>query len=409
MNQTPVHPALARFDPTSNELLLGGIPLSRVAAAAGRSPFYAYDRQFMIDRVARIRQALPEAIQLHYAIKANPMPAVVSCLAREVDGLDVASGGELRVALDSGVVPRDISFAGPGKRREELLQAVAAGAVVIVESEREIELLAEIQRETGWEARAALRVNPAFEIRGSGMRMGGGPKPFGIDSERMPQALEQLGQSGLRFEGFHFFPGSQNLNAQAIVDAHIRSFELALELARHAPCPPRFLNLGGGFGIPYFAGDTELDLGPIAAQLKTIAERAHAELPEAELIIELGRYLVGEAGVYVTQVLDRKVSRGQVYLVVDGGLHHHLAASGNFGQVLRRNYPMSLGRRSTEDLEVVSVVGPLCTPLDLLGHQVTLPRAEPGDWIVIYQSGAYGASASPQDFLGHPPVLELLL
>lgn len=406
----PQHAPMTQFRSEGGQLVVGGLPLAQLAARAGSTPFYAYDRGLLSQRVAELRAALPAAVKLHYAMKANPLPALVTHMAGLVDGIDVASGGELKVALAAGADPHEISFAGPGKRETELRQAVEAGILVNVESFREIDLLSGIARELGLPARVAVRVNPDFELKSSGMKMGGGPKQFGIDAEQVPQALAGIGKAGLAFEGFHLFAGSQNLKAAAIVEAQCKSYELALRLAQDAPAPVRFLNLGGGFGIPYFAGEQRLDLEPIGANLAALAERARTELPQAGLVIELGRYLVGEAGIYVTRVLDRKVSRGQVFLVCDGGLNHHLSASGNFGQVIRKNYPVAIGNKmDAAEREIVSVVGPLCTPLDLLADRMELARAEPGDLVVIYQSGAYGASASPQAFLGHPPVAEVLV
>ncbi|NMG76016.1 pyridoxal-dependent decarboxylase, exosortase A system-associated [Aromatoleum diolicum] len=401
---------MTQFPVEDCELVVGGLHLSRLAARVGQTPFYAYDRGLLSARIAELRAALPEAIQLHYAIKANPMPALVGHMAKLVDGLDVASAGELRVALDAGCPPGEISFAGPGKRDEELVQAVAAGVLLNVESANELRRLAEISARLGWPARVALRVNPDFELKSSGMKMGGGPKPFGIDAEAVPNLLAEVGRLGLAFEGFHLFAGSQNLRAEAIVEAQRKSFELALRLADAAPVPVRVLNLGGGFGIPYFPGETHLDLAPIGANLAEIAQAAAGRLPGAALVIELGRYLVGEAGIYVCRVIDRKVSRGQVFLVCDGGLHHHLSASGNFGQVLRKNYPVMIGNRADAPADTVTtVVGPLCTPLDLMAERMPLPEAQPGDLVVIFQSGAYGASASPQAFLGHPAAVEVLV
>jgi diaminopimelate decarboxylase len=361
-------------------------------------------------RVATLRQALPPKVKIHYAMKANPLPAVVQFMAGLVDGIDVASAGELKVALDAGADPAEVSFAGPGKRDSELRQSVAAGVLVNVESLRELPVLAAASQELSLPARVAIRVNPDFELKGSGMKMGGGPKQFGLDTEVVPEALAQVGQLGLDFEGFHLFAGSQNLRAESICEAQQKSYELALRLAQHAPSPVRFLNLGGGFGIPYFPGEVRLNLDPIGANLSVLVERAAKDLPQAGIVIELGRYLVGEAGIYVTRVVDRKVSRGQVYLVCDGGLNHHLSASGNFGQVVRKNYPVTVGNRlETNSTEMVSVVGPLCTPLDILGDRMNLPVAQVGDLVVVYQSGAYGASASPQPFLGHPTCVEVLV
>ena len=406
----PVHAAMDQFPVRAGELLIGGIPLTRLAARVGRTPFYAYDRRLLAQRVAQLRAALPSAIKLHYAMKANPMPALVGHMARLVDGIDVASAGELQVALDAGAAPQEISFAGPGKRDEELRQAVAAGILVNVESFRELPVLAQAADALGVPARVAVRVNPDFELKSSGMKMGGGPKPFGVDAEQVPALLRAIGDAGLAFEGFHLFAGSQNLKAEAIVEAQQKSFALALRLAEHAPAPVRSLNLGGGFGIPYFPGEQRLELAPIGDALGDVVAEAATALPDARIVLELGRYLVGEAGIYVCRITDIKVSRGHTYLVTDGGLHHHLAASGNFGQVLRKNYPVTIGNRMDAPVgEPVSVVGPLCTPLDILADRMALPAAQIGDFVVVFQSGAYGASASPQGFLGHPRVSEALV
>ncbi|MDP3537337.1 MAG: pyridoxal-dependent decarboxylase, exosortase A system-associated [Azonexus sp.] len=399
-----------QFASADRHLLIGGLPLERLAARVGSTPFYAYDRTLLRSRVVELRAALPASIKLHFAMKANPMPALVGFMAGLVDGIDVASAGELKIALDTGANPHEISFAGPGKRDVELRQAVAAGVLINLESFREVAILANISAELALPARVAVRVNPDFELKGSGMKMGGGPKQFGVDAELVPELLSAIGKTCLQFEGFHLFAGSQNLKAESICEAQQKSYELALRLAAYAPSPVRFLNLGGGFGIPYFPGEQRLDLTTIGDNLAQLATRAAVEMPEAELVIELGRYLVGEAGIYVTQVVDRKVSRGQIYLVVDGGLNHHLSASGNFGQVIRKNYPVAIGNRmDCEQKESVSVVGPLCTPLDLLADKMDLSVAQPGDLVVIFQSGAYGASASPQRFLGHPEVIEVLV
>lgn len=411
MSTPPPHTPMNQFPVEHGELLIGGIPLTRLAARVGRTPFYAYDRALLDQRVAELRAVLPALVKLHYAMKANPMPALVGHMARLVDGIDVASAGELRVALDAGADPAEISFAGPGKRDEELRQAVAAGILVNIESFREVEVLAAAARELDLPARVAVRVNPDFELKSSGMKMGGGPKQFGVDAEQVPDLLALIGRTaGLAFEGFHLYAGSQNLRAEAIIEAQRLSFELALRLAEHAPAPVRFLNLGGGFGIPYFPGEQHLDPAPIGDNLAALVREAAEKLPNAGIVIELGRYLVGEAGIYVCRIIDRKISRGHPYLVTDGGLHQHLAASGNFGQIIRKNYPVAIGNRmDADERESTSVVGPLCTPLDLLGERMQLPVAQPGDLVVVFQSGAYGLTASPEKFLGHPAAIEVLV
>jgi len=392
----------------SGEFRVGGLPLSTIIDAVGSTPCYLYDRQHLTDRVASLRSALPVGIQLHYAVKANPMPALVCHMAGLVDGLDVASRGELRTALDSGMPAARISFAGPGKSDGELRQAHAAGILVNIESFRELAALKQASERSGIAARVAVRVNLPFELRASGMKMSGGSRQFGIDAERVPELLGDIAATGLDFEGFHLFAGSQNLNAQAIVEAQARSYDLVLGWLDACPRAPRMLNLGGGFGIPYTLRDSALDLAPIAENLGQLRARAGRDMPGALLAIELGRYLVGEAGLYVARVIDRKISRGQVFLVVDGGMHHQLAASGNFGQVMRRNYPVAINR-VTANKEIASVVGPLCTPLDLLADNAELDQAEIGDLVVVFQSGAYGRSASPREFLSHPDAVEALI
>ena len=402
LGKHPGHPWFAAAD--------DGKLITALAREIGRTPFYVYDSAVMTRKVAELKAALPAEVHVHYAMKANPMPAVVRHMAAQVDGIDVASMAELGVALAAGANPQVISFAGPGKTPRELQAAVDAGVILNVESELELRRLAQIAQSSGKRPRVAVRVNPDFELKASGMKMGGGPKQFGIDAERVPQVLQEMRSLPCEFVGFHIFSGSQNLRAEAIVEAQQKSVALAVELARHAPAPVRILNIGGGFGIPYFPGEQPLQLAQIAANLRELLQITTAQLPQAQLMIELGRYLVGEAGVYVCRVLDRKISRGQVFLITDGGLHHHLAASGNFGQVLRKNYPVIVANKVRgSEREIASVVGPLCTPLDLLADRSEMARAVPGDLIAVLQSGAYGYTASPLGFLSHPAPAEIVV
>lgn len=410
MSTRPQHAPLTQFEVIDDCLQVGGMALTRLAERIGSTPFYAYDRSKLTERVALLRRHLPPEVHLHYAMKANPMPAVVQHLAQLVDGFDIASGGELRVALDTPMDPGLISFAGPGKSDADLACAIAAGVVLNMESEAEMERIAATGRRLGIVPKVAVRVNPDFELKSSGMKMGGGPKQFGVDAERVPEMLGRIGELGLDFYGFHIYSGSQNLKAESIQEAHEKTFALAIRLAANAPAPLRTLNIGGGFGIPYFPGEGRLDLEAVGANLKRLLPDVLRQLPGVQVVIELGRYLVAEAGVYVCRVIERKLSRGQVYLVTDGGLHHHLAASGNFGQVIRKNYPAVIGNKvAGGERETVSVVGPLCTPLDLLADQMDMARAEPGDLVVVFQSGAYGLSASPVAFLSHPGAREALV
>ncbi len=403
--------ATTSFGQMNGILLVGGIPVDRLAARVGTTPFFAYDRELIARRVSEVRAALPARINLSYAVKANPMPALLAQMSALVDGFDVASSGELAVALNTPMPANRVSFAGPGKTDAELRQAVAAGVTIELESANELARLRTVSEELGIGARVALRVNPDFAVRGAGMTLGGGPQQFGIDAEGVPAVLAEVVGAGLDFQGFHIFAGSQNLRAESICEAQRATVELVLRLADAAPGPVRYLNLGGGFGIQYAARDRPLELDMIGENLADLLEnRVSRELPAARVVIELGRYLVGEAGVYLTRVVDRKQSRGTTFLVVDGGLHHQLAASGNFGQVIRRNYPIAVATRfDAAAEETVNVVGCLCTPLDLLGDKVSLPSARIGDLIAVFQAGAYGLTASPTAFLGHPAPPEVLV
>ncbi len=401
---------MTQFPLSEDCLQIGGMSLTRLAQRVGTTPFYAYDRQLITERVALLRKHLPAEVQIHYAMKANPMPAVVQHLANIVDGIDVASAGELRVALDTPILPGQISFAGPGKKDSELSCAIAAGITLNMESGQEMERIANLGQHLGICPRVAIRVNPDFELKSSGMKMSGGPKQFGVDAECVPSMLVRCSELKLDFEGFHIFCGSQNLNADAIQEAQEKTLQLGLRLAKHAPNPVRLLNIGGGFGIPYFPGEKTLDLISVCKNLHRLLDETKKNLSDAKIAIELGRYLVAEAGIYVCRVLERKISRKRVFLVTDGGLHHHLAASGNFGQVIRKNYPVIVGNKvKGQEREYASVVGPLCTPLDLLADEVEIAKADVGDLIVVFQSGAYGLTASPTAFLNHPVPVEILV
>jgi diaminopimelate decarboxylase len=282
---------------------------------------------------------------------------------------------------------------------------------VELESGTEAQRVVEIGQQLGIRPRVAIRVNPDFDIKGSGMRMGGGSQQFGIDAEKVPELLKKFSEDDLDVLGFHVFAGSQNLHADVLAQAQRNTVDLVLRLADSVAWPVRYLNLGGGFGIPYFEKDVPLDLSLIGENIADLlATKIGPQLPAARVVVELGRYIVGECGVYVTRIIDRKESRGRTYLVVDGGLHHQLAASGNFGQVIRRNYPVAIGNRMDEvPSETASVVGKLCTPLDLLGDRVELPAAEIGDLVVVFQAGAYGRTASPTAFLSHPEPPEVVV
>ena len=377
-------------------------------AGEGDTPVFVYDIDIVRARAAALRSSLPQDLDIHYAIKANPLPAFVAAVSPLFDGLDVASSGELAVALDSKPASA-ISFAGPGKRDGELEAAIRAGATINLESSGECDRALAIGERLGITPRLAVRVNPDFELRGSGMKMGGRASPFGIDVLDATDVVARLRAAGADWRGFHLFAGSQALDSAAIIETQAATIALAGKLSDEIGVAPPLVNLGGGLGIPYFTGDTPVDLPLIGGALSSQLDQRPDSLAESRFAIELGRFIAGECGVYLTRVIERKESRGETFLIVDGGLHHQLAASGNFGTVVKRNYPVAIATAAPgAPTETVSVVGCLCTPLDRLADRVTLPVAGVGDLVAVFLAGAYGRSASPTAFLGHPLPAELL-
>ena len=411
--KTLKHADMNHFVSKNNELLIGDKTLNQIDTLVGGTPFYAYDKSLIAKKVANLKSIFPNKIQLHYAIKANPHPSLVHFMTNHVDGFDVASKKEMLLAIQSGMSVKDISFAGPGKTNDDIRAAIVAGITLHIESETELNRAIEAGVDLAIKPNIAIRVNPAFELKASGMQMGGGSKPFGIDEEILPKLLSELPYEQVNFKGFHIFAGSQNLKAEAIIEVHEKTFSLAQQLISLTPVKISYINIGGGLGIPYFPGEQALTLTEISTNLTTLLNLYQSDFDDIEIIMELGRYLVGEAGVYVSKVIDKKISRDTIYLICDGGLHHHLSNSGNFGQVIRKNHPVAIGNKllpvTQSDEELVNIVGPLCTPLDILADKVMLPKCKIGDYIVVYQSGAYGASASPKDFLSQPELSEILL
>ncbi len=406
----PLGPIPPGFIAIDGELAIAGHMVSALVERTGETPLFVYSRDMLTRRVKALRAAMPSRLAIHYAVKANPYGPVLDHMAGLVDGFDIASGGELAIVLRAGIDPARVSFAGPGKRDSELEAAIIAGATLNLESEGEAARALAIASQIGRRPKLAIRVNPDFDLKGSGMKMGGGAKPFGVDAERVPALARHLIAQGADWCGFHIFAGSQALSAEAIIETQGQTLDLAARLAEETGAPLPKCNLGGGMGIPYFPGDEPVDVLRVGAALSERFASLPEVLEKTDFCIELGRYLVGEAGVYLTRIVDRKESHGEIYLVADGGLHHQLAASGNFGTVVRRNYPSAIATKFGAPVEEeASIVGCLCTPLDRLADKGGFPRADVGDLVAIFCAGAYGASASPAMFLGQGPAQEILV
>ncbi len=391
---------------SNGELLVGGVSAPALADQYG-TPLFVYDAGIMATKWALLREALPPRFSICYSVKANPNRTILRFFLAKGAGLEIASAGEFRQAISAGCAAEKILFAGPGKTEAELELVLAQGIGEIhVESASEAERISAIAERLGVRARVALRVNPSEDAEGGAMRMGGRPAPFGVDEESLDDVLSRiLALPALDFRGIHLYEGTQILDFQILAAQYARGIEIARRGATRLKRPLLSLDFGGGFGIPYFPHEQQLDTRKLRESLDALVKTVENDplFLGTHFLTEPGRYLVAEAGIYIARVVDVKVSRGKKFLILDGGMNHHLAASGNLGQTIKRNYPLALVNKLGQPAEeTVDVAGPLCTPLDFLARGVSLPRAEAGDLVGIFQSGAYARSASPSDFLATP-------
>ena len=385
-------------------LHIGGIPVPVLAERYG-TPLFVYDRS-AIDRKLDLLRALLPAIDVYYSVKANPNLAILRHFVRRGCGLEVASQGEFVQAVAAGCLPERIFFAGPGKTDKELEYAIRGNIGEIhVESFHEATRISSVCSRSGIRARIAVRVNPTGDVQGGAMRMGGKPAPFGVDEETLAPVVQMLSsRAWFDFRGIHLFVGTQVLDWTVLITQYRKAIGIARAVVAQIGRPLQTIDLGGGLGIPYFPGELELDVHRLGQEVESLMDelRNDPDFQGTHFVMEPGRFLVGEAGIYVARIIDIKLSRGKKFLILDGGMNHHLAASGNLGQTIKRNYPVAVvGKMSDCPEEKVDIVGPLCTPLDTLGRNVDLPKAEIGDLVAIFQSGAYARSASPLGFLSH--------
>ena len=397
----------------AGEFAPSGVPISEIAREYG-TPFYFYHGETIVERVRRVTEAV--GTEVSYSVKANPSLGVCQLIAREREaGAEVASSGELTVARAAGFEPEDIVFAGPGKTDDELKRVVEEGIFADnVESLNEIDRLAAIAGEMGRRIGVGLRINPAAQLMGSQMRMGGTVGQFGMDQAELGEAVEKtLSHPELILRGVHVYTATQVFEVEPLLEHCRNIFEIALQAADYAGQPLEMIDFGGGFGVPYFEKMTEFDLRAFGEGFRKLLStyRSDPRLSGCRFLFELGRYLVADAGVYVTRAVDVKQTRGKTFVVTDGGMNHHLTATGNMGQVFRKSYPLlNLTRMSgMPEEEGVAVAGPCCTPLDMFGSNIPLAEPEAGDLIGVFYSGAYGFSASNLGFLSHPAPAEVLL
>lgn len=391
-----------------------GVPSAQFHELAERhgTPFFLYDADEINRRMERVRQALLGMVEVFYAVKANPNLTLLRILRSTADGLDISSGGELEQACLAGFDPANVSFAGPGKTTGELTAAIERGVGYIsVESVRELVECVEIGRRLGSKANVVVRVNPQSVNRSFGMKMGGRGIQFGIDEEEIDAALEQISANAksLNFQGIHIYAGSQCFDPGGVVDSVRDYFRIARLIEERSGLTCQAINLGGGFGVSHTEESRELDVQALGKQLAPVVrEFRESAAVQRRIFFELGRFLTADAGVYVVKVVSSKNSRGKSFFVVDGGLHHQLAAAGSFGAMVRGNFVTRNLSRPEAPVVRCSVAGPSCNPTDLLGVDVELPQPECGDLIGILKSGSYGLTASPLLFLGHPTPAELI-
>ena len=401
------------FSVRDHQLCVGEIPIQELTDTFG-TPVFIYHRETITDTIKDLQSRLPNRFQLYYSIKANPNAAILRTVLAEGCGLEIASNGELQQAIAAGCEPGQILFAGPGKTKSELAAALDAKIGEIhVESIEEARWINQLASQKGSVESISLRVNPV-DTAGGAMQMGGKPSPFGIDEETLESVVAEIQQhKSTEITGVHLYMGTQILDAEILLAQYRRGISIANAVAQQIDSPLATLDFGGGLGTPYFAHETELDLDAFQQGLVEIDQAMASSqwLANTKAIIEPGRFLVNEAGIYVSRVTRVKRSRGKTFAVIDGGMHHHLAASGNLGQTIKRNYPLAVLNKIDEAAaeEVVEIVGPLCTPLDTIGRSISLPSIEAGDLVGVFQSGAYARAASPLGFLSHPTPAEVMV
>jgi len=394
----------------SGQLMIGGYSAEELVAEAGGTPLFVYDNNIVGAQVARFKGAMADGIGLHYSVTANPYEPLLEFLGRYVDGFRVVSLGELRRLQDAKLAGIPMNFAGPGKLDIELEETIKAGATISIESEGEAVRAIRAGEKVGIQPKVSVRVTPPFTIEAGSVTLGSTASPFGVDAERVPAVVQGLIEAGVDWRGLHMFAGSQCLDAEGLAEVHRVTVDHAGEIADMIGEPIPELNLGSGFDVACRPGDEPLDIDRVAVALNHTLCNAPPLLATTRFTIELGRWLVGESGVYLTRLLDRTESCGQTFLTTDGGGHHLIGATGSLGERGMSNFPIAIANRfGAPPEEQVTVTGCLCTPFDMLGDQVSLPRAEEGDLIAVFCAGAYGLSASPQAWESRPLAREMLV
>jgi diaminopimelate decarboxylase len=383
------------------------------AAARFGTPAYVYDADEIARRFEILQRLFGEHFGVSYAVKANPNVRLMQSMLPHLATFDVSSFKEFERALEAGCPARQVTFSGPAKRPGEIHGAVALGlGELVIESLAEAKIADQAAAELGVIQSVLLRINPANAPRRFGVSFSGRASQFGVDEEDLDEAIDHLmATRHLQLVGFHIFSGTNSVDAEAIAENFAIFVRLFQRAAARADIAPRKLIFGSGFGISYGGNEAPLDIERVAAGvLPMIVEmKRDPRFAQAQCILEMGRWLVGPAGWLLTSVVGEKHSRGTDYRLCDAGFNNHLAACGMMGAVIRRNWSMLNVSNPAGTERTYTLVGPLCTSIDILATAVPLPELRIGDVVAIENSGAYGLTASPTRFISHPEPAEVLL
>ncbi len=383
--------------------------LMQIAEEAG-TPLYVYARETIEKQYINLKNGLTDEVDIFYSLKANPNLAVSSLLNDMGAGAEVCSGVELEIALLAGYSPENIIFVGPAKKPEEIMRALEKRIYAIVcESKEEVTLINELAQARSEVANIAIRVNPAFTVRGASLKMGGVPSQFGIDQEELFENKKFfLEKSHIRIRGIHVFNGTRILNIETFLENTKNIFMLSDQLAEKWSVTFDCVDIGGGIGVPYFKNEKHFDIEQLKKAGRKLILSYKKDHQNVRIIMESGRYLVGDSGIFMSRIDCIKKSRGKDFLITNGGMNCHLTAAG-YGSFLKRNFPLRLiAKEKSNQKKTYHITGPLCTPADTIGQDVELPEANVGDYIAVLASGAYGPTASPVLFLGHGHPAEVL-
>lgn len=374
------------------------------------TPSYIYDGEKLAENYHKLKNALPNFVDVFYALKVNPNISLVKLLRSEGAKTECCSITEMEIALQAGSTPHDIIYLGPCKKEYELKRAIELDVyAIVVESETELKRISNIAGQQGKNVNVAIRINPDFSAKGSPWKMGGRPTQFGIDEKHAFNNFgSYLATPNIIIRGIHVYNGTNILDAQSVYENTKYILELFEKISERYNTFFTMVDVGGGMGVPYFPNQEELDIEEFKNLMGPLFDNFHNKYPAARIIMESGRFIIGTAGYFAVTVNNIKTNHGSKFVVTDGGTNCHSVAAG-LGRVVKRNFPMiNLTASSDAKVEKYQVAGPLCSPDDIIGRNIELAEVTEGDTLVISESGAYGPTSSPGLFHSHGTPVEVL-